>query len=439
MPRNFRGGIHPDDCKKFTQDKMIETLAAPSEVVLPVSMHIGAPAVPVVAVGDTVAIGQVVAEAQAPVCAPVHASVSGTVKAIEARPHPSGTNVMSIVIENDFKDTVFEGLIPTDNLHDIGAEELADLCLKAGLVGLGGAAFPVHIKIKSAIGKVDTLIINGAECEPYITSDYRLMLEKGEKLLQGTDIVRKALGLEVAHIAIESNKRGAIDHLGKLLQLYPNIKLDVLRTKYPQGSEKHLIYAVTGREVPPGQLPSAVGVINMNIATTVKIAEYLETGMPLTTKVVTVSGSAVANPKNLLVRIGTPFANLLDAAGGMLDTPNTVLAGGPMMGMAQCTVDVPVIKGTNAVLAFCKDENKFAEEQICIRCGKCVKACPMNLLPNYLYAYIKAGKYDELEKLNLVDCIECGSCSYECPGRLHLAQTFKTAKRERAARMKKGV
>lgn len=438
MPKIFRGGVHPDDCKKFTMDKAIEVLAAPSEIVLPVSMHIGAPAVPVVSVGDTVAIGQVVAEAQAPVCAPIHASVSGTVKAIEPRPHPNGTNVLSIVIENDFEDRVFEGLSATDTLHTIGAEELADLCLKAGLVGLGGAAFPVHIKIKSAIGKVDTLIINGAECEPYITSDYRLMLEKGEKLLQGTDLVRKALGLEIAHIAIESNKRDAIDHLQKLLQLYPNIKIDVLRTKYPQGSEKHLIYAVTGREVPPGQLPSAVGVVNMNIATVVTMAEFLETGMPLTQKVVTVSGSAVANPKNLLVRIGTPFSHLLDAAGGMLETPNTVLAGGPMMGMAQHNIDVPVIKGTNAVLALCKDENKFDEEQACIRCGKCVQACPMNLLPNYLYANIKAGRYDELEKLNLSDCIECGSCSYGCPARLHLAQSFKTAKREMIARKKKG-
>lgn len=438
MPKVFRGGVHPDDCKKFTKDKAIEVLAAPSEVILPVSMHIGAPAVPVVSVGDTVAIGQVVAEAQAPVCAPIHASVSGTVKAIEPRPHPNGTNVMSIVIENDFEDRVCEGLSATDTLHTIGAEELADLCLKAGLVGLGGAAFPVHIKIKSAIGKVDTLIINGAECEPYITSDYRLMLEKGEKLLQGTDLVRKALGLEVAHIAIESNKRDAIDHLRKLLQLYPNIKIDVLRTKYPQGSEKHLIYAVTGREVPPGQLPSAVGVVNMNIATIVTMAEFLETGMPLTTKVVTVSGSAVANPKNLLVRIGTPFSHLLDAAGGMLETPNTVLAGGPMMGIAQHNIDVPVIKGTNAVLALSKDENKFDEEQTCIRCGKCVQACPMNLLPNYLYANIKAGRYDELEKLNLSDCIECGSCSYGCPARLHLAQSFKTAKREMIARKKKG-
>lgn len=438
MPKVFRGGVHPDDCKKFTKDKAIEVLAAPSEVILPVSMHIGAPAVPVVSVGDTVAIGQVVAEAQAPVCAPIHASVSGTVKAIEPRPHPNGTNVMSIVIENDFEDRVCEGLSATDTLHTIGAEELADLCLKAGLVGLGGAAFPVHIKIKSAIGKVDTLIINGAECEPYITSDYRLMLEKGEKLLQGTDLVRKALGLEVAHIAIESNKRDAIDHLRKLLQLYPNIKIDVLRTKYPQGSEKHLIYAVTGREVPPGQLPSAVGVVNMNIATVVTMAEFLETGMPLTTKVVTVSGSAVANPKNLLVRIGTPFSHLLDAAGGMLETPNTVLAGGPMMGIAQHNIDVPVIKGTNAVLALSKDENKFDEEQTCIRCGKCVQACPMNLLPNYLYANIKAGRYEELEKLNLSDCIECGSCSYGCPARLHLAQSFKTAKREMIARKKKG-
>ena len=437
MPRNFRGGVHPDDMKKLSRDKAIEVLPAPAEVVLPVSMHIGAPAVPAVAVGDAVKIGQVVAEAQAPVCAPIHATVSGTVKAIEPRPHPNGSKVTSIVIENDFEESWVE-LTPTDNLHTIGGEELADLCLKAGLVGLGGAAFPVHIKIKGAIGNVDTLIINGAECEPYITSDYRLMLERGEKLLAGVEIVRKALELDCAHIAIESNKRDAIDHLRKLSQLYPNIKIDVLRTKYPQGSEKHLIYAVTGREVPPGALPSAVGVVNINIATAVAIADFVETGRPLVNKVVTVSGSAVANPKNLLVRIGTPFSVLLDAAGGFLEEPHTVLAGGPMMGMAQHTVEVPVIKGTNAVLALCKDENKFDEEQICIRCGKCVGACPMNLLPNYLYSYAKANRYDELDKLHLTDCIECGACSYGCPGRLHLTQTFKTAKRELIARKKKG-
>lgn len=439
MPFGFRGGIHPDDKKSFTARRPIEEMPAPKQVVLPMSMHIGAPCNPLVSVGERVLLGQRIAESSAPVSVPVHASVSGTVVAIEPRPHPNGTKVMSIVIENDFEDERVSAESTDTRFADLSAEALSDICKNAGIVGLGGAAFPVHIKISSAISKVDTLIINGAECEPYITSDNRLILEHGEEVLDGATLVMKALGLRELHIGIESNKKEAVLRLRTLASNMRHVKIKVLHTKYPQGSEKHLIKAVTGREVPPGQLPSAVGVINMNIASCVAISRAVKDGTPLTTKVVTVSGSAVANPKNLLVRIGTPISEVLQYAGGLKETPYKVLIGGPMMGVAQHTLDVPVIKGTNAVLAFCEKEDRFSDEQTCIRCGKCVESCPMNLQPIFLHMYAKAGKLDECEKRNLLDCIECGCCSYICPGRIHLVQSFRTAKQELLAQKKKGV
>ena len=440
MAFGFRGGIHPDDKKDATARRSIEEMPAPKQVVLPVSMHIGAPCNPLVNVGDRVLIGQKVAESSAPVSAPVHASVSGTVVAVEPRPHPNGTQVMSIVIENDYKDEAIE-IVPVENTQfaDISAEQLADICHNAGIVGLGGAAFPTKIKIASAIDKVDTLIINGAECEPYITSDNRLILEHGDELIDGATIVMKALGLKTVHIGIESNKKEAVLRLRDKTANMKHIKLHVLHTKYPQGSEKHLIYSVCGREVPPGQLPSAVGVVNVNVATCVAISRAVRTGAPLTTKVVTVSGSAVANPKNLLVRIGTPIGELIEYAGGLLESPYKVIMGGPMMGVAQHSLEAPVIKGTNAILAFCKDEDKFDPAQICIHCGKCVAACPVFIEPVYLNMYAKAGRLDEMEKNNLFDCIECGCCSYVCPGRIHLVQTFRTAKARILEKRKKGV
>lgn len=440
MAFGFRGGIHPEDHKAATAKRSIEEMPAPAQVILPVSMHIGAPCNPLVNVGDRVLKGQKIAESSAPVSAPVHASVSGKVIAIEPRPHPNGTMVMSIVIENDFEDETV-GLTPveTTQFADITAEELADICNNAGIVGLGGAAFPTKIKISSAIGKVDTLVINGSECEPYITSDNRIILEHGDELADGATIVMKALGLKELHIGIESNKKEAILKLRDITSNMPHIKLHVLHTKYPQGSEKQLIYAVCGREIPPGELPSAVGVINMNTATCVAISRAVRKGEVLTSKVVTVSGSAIANPKNLLVRIGTPISELIEYAGGLLNEPKKVIMGGPMMGVAQHSVDVPVIKGTNAILAFCEDEDKSDSAQICIHCGKCAGVCPVNLQPVFLNMYAKAGKLDEMEKNNVLDCIECGSCSYICPGRIHLTQTFRAAKARINESKKKGV
>ena len=438
MPFSFKGGVHPDDHKAATAYKSVEPIAAPAQVILPMSMHIGAPCSPLVAVGDTVKVGQKIAESAAPVSAPIHASVSGMVSAIEERPHSNGQKVLSIVIDNDFQDTRVEG--PAEERTGfINGKDLAEIAKNAGLVGLGGAAFPLHIKIQSALGKVDTLIINGSECEPYITSDNRTMIENTDELIEGTELLMEALGLPEAHIAVESNKKEAIAYLHKKLEKHPKVKLDVLRTKYPQGSEKHLIRAVTGREVPPGGLPAAVGVINVNVTTTVALLRAARKGTPLTHKVVTVSGSAVANPKNLLVPIGTPAKNLFEACGGFVSEPSEVLFGGPMMGVGQFTLDAPIIKGTNAVLAFSGKENQFDAEQICIRCGKCVSVCPMNLMPVYINMFAKKKRYDECEQYRVMDCIECGCCAYTCPGRLHLVQTFRLAKQTINARKKKGV
>ena len=437
MPFKFRGGIHPDDKKAATRKKSIEEIAAPKEVILPMTMHIGAPCSPVVAVGDHVKTGQIVAEATVPVSAPIHASVSGTVTAVEPRLHPNGTKVMSVVIENDFENEYDNSMEPTDRFHSITADELADIVREAGIVGLGGAAFPLSVKIKSAEGAVDTLIINGSECEPYITSDNRMIIEYAEELYDGATIVAKALGLSSATIAIESNKAGAIAELRRVLSKKTGVKLAVLHTKYPQGSEKQLIKAVTGREVPPGQLPSAVGVINMNTTSAIAVSRAVREGKRLTHKVVTVSGSAVANPKNLLVPIGTPIGCLFEACGGFREEPNKILMGGPMMGIAQFSTDVPVIKGTNAILAFSRNEDKFAENATCIHCGKCVSVCPMHLMPLYIYRNNRAGRLDECEKLNVMDCMECGCCSYTCPARLQLVSVFRATKRMIIANKKK--
>ncbi len=438
MPFSFKGGIHPEDKKALTENKSIEAIPAPAQVVLPVSMHIGAPCNPLVAAGDTVKVGQRIAESTAPVSAPVHASVSGTVVAVEPRLHPNGSMVMSVVIENDFQDTPVQELKPVDKFQDLTAEELAEIAKDAGLVGLGGAAFPLHIKIKSAIGKVDTFIINGAECEPYITSDNRMMLEHTDELIEGATIIMKALGLDKVHIAVESNKREAIAKLRRISEQKSHIKLEVLRTKYPQGSEKHLIKAVTGREVPPGGLPADAGAININVASVIALYRAVEQGLPLTHKVVTVSGEAVANPKNLLVPLGTPIGELIDACGGLKEEPSEIIMGGPMMGIGQYSVDVPVIKGTNAILALVGKDDVFEEDPVCIRCGKCVTVCPMNLMPIYINMYANKGKLDECEKYRVMDCIECGCCSYTCPGRLHLVQTFRKVKQAIIAEKKKG-
>ncbi len=440
MSVGFHGGVHPDDKKAATKHKPVELLLPPNYVVLPVSMHIGAPCEPVVSPGQVVKMGQVVADSKSPVSAPIHSSVSGKVLETEPRPHPNGGQVLSIVIENDGLDTPDESIKPYGSVESLTPEQLLKIVRDAGLVGLGGAAFPTHTKIRSGMGKVDRLILNGAECEPYITSDHRLMLEAPEEVLGGLKVLMKILGLSIAAIAVEANKRDAYESLRRTLPKHGSgIEIGLLRTRYPQGAEKQLIKAVTGREVPPGQLPAAVGCAVFNVETAASIHRAVTSGLPLIRRTVTVSGSAVSNPKNLLVRIGTPMEALFEVTGGFRETPAKVLAGGPMMGLAQHDLKAPIVKACGSLLAFSRADVETSPDQICIRCGKCVQVCPMHLLPIYMYMYERAGDIPALERQRLTDCIECGCCSYICPGRLYLVQSFRTGKQKIVDAKKKAV
>ncbi|NCB04710.1 MAG: electron transport complex subunit RsxC [Clostridia bacterium] len=437
MAHAFRGGIHPDTKKEQTASKPIELLTSPERVILPVSMHIGAPCTPLVKKGDHVFLGQKIAEAQAAVSAPVHATVSGTVADVCPMLHPNGAQVMSIVIENDFKDELDPSVKPLD-VDALSAEEMTAAIREAGIVGHGGAAFPTHIKISSGIGKVDAVLINGAECEPYITSDHRILLEYPWEVIGGAQILHKLFGVRQVRIGIELNKQDAFPGLEKHLPQNDTVKLEGLPCKYPQGAEKQLIKTMTGRDVPPGKLPADVGCAVFNVDTAAAIYRLFVTGMPMVRRIVTVSGSAVASPKNLEVRIGTPISNLLEACGGFVEPPHKLLMGGPMMGNPLFSADVPVIKGTNAILAFCRDEGDTSHGTACIRCGKCVGVCPMNLMPTNLFANYEKGNIAGCEHFRALECIECGACTYVCPAKLPLVQGIRSAKqRVMDARKKK--
>ena len=437
MPRWFRGGVHPDDAKNSTQHKQIEQLPPPERLVLSLSMHIGAPCEPVVSPGQEIYMGQLIADSQAAVSAPIHSPVSGKVAEVSLQPHVSGTSVMSVVLENDGKDTPDPSIEPFGSVESLSPERLLEIVRQSGIVGLGGAAFPTHFKIKSALGSCDTVILNGCECEPYITSDHRIMLEAPEEITGGLRVLMKILSPKRAVIAVESNKRDAVKALLRTLPANSPIEVAVLPAIFPQGAEKQLIRAVTGREVPPGGLPSSVKCAVFNIDTAAAIHRAVTTGMPLLRRVVTVAGSAVSNAKNLFVRIGTPIEAVFEATGGFRETPSKILMGGPMMGVAQHDLGAPVIKATNALLAFSSADTPMAEEHACIRCGKCVEVCPMNLLPVYLYMNERKSRIEELERLRLPDCIECGACSYTCPARLFLVHSMRTGKQKIADAKKK--
>ena len=431
MAQAFFGGIHPNDQKGATNKKPVETLPPPARVVIPMSLHIGAPCTPCVAVGDEVTVGQKVGEAPAFVSAPVHASISGKVSAVEPRIHFSGVPVMSVVIENDFNETPCPSLFPVPDPDDLTPEQLSGIIKEAGIVGMGGATFPTHVKITSGLGKVDTVIVNASECEPYITSDHRILLEEPEAVLGGVKLLARIFGVDRVHIAIEQNKSNAAGMLKlKIEEEKAPAVVDVLPTRYPQGAEKQLCQSITGRQVPPGALPAAIGCAVFNVVTTAAIYNAVYHGKPVTHRVVTVSGSGVNEPKNLLCPIGTPIGDLLDACGGVKQQTFKILMGGPMMGHAQFDMTAPIGKGTNAILAFADKEERTVEHPACIRCGKCISVCPMRLQPVFLYQYEAAGMLPELEAAHVMDCIECGACTYICPGRLHLVQAFRAGKQK---------
>ncbi len=422
------GGVHPNDCKAPQNQAAISEIPLPPQVVIPMSQHIGAPCTPLVAVGDEVRLGQKIGEAKAPVSAPIHASVSGKVVAVEPRLNSMGNMVMSVVIENDGKDAPCETMVPApaEALED--PEAIAAIIREAGIVGMGGATFPTAFKITSGWGKVDTVIINGAECEPYITCDHRVMLEHPDELLKGIQLIMRACKVDHAYFAIEKNKQFAIDMLRFKGAANMGIEIVELECRYPQGAEKTLIQTITGREVPPGGLPAAVGCAVFNTFTSYSVYRAVYEGWPAIERVVTVSGSAIAEPKNVKVRVGTPMRWVFEQTGGFKKTPWKIIMGGPMMGMAQFDLDVPCGKGTASLLCFAENENRRVANPTCIRCGQCIQVCPMKLQPIYMYLYEEKGDVEMMKKLNLTDCVECGACTYNCPGRLDLTHAFKVGK-----------
>ena len=422
----FWGGIHPKGNKSMSRGQ--DSLPAPQfkTVVLPMVQHIGVACTPLVKPRDQVKLGQKIGDG-AGVCAPVHASVSGKVLAVEPRPHPSGREVLSVVLENDGLDT----LDPTMHAHhdhrNLEPNEILAIVHEAGIVGMGGATFPTDVKAFSALGKVDCMIINACECEPYITSDDTLICHFPQEALGGTEVLQWTLQPARTVIAIEDNKPEAIAVLRQILRGRTDLELLVLPTRYPQGAEKQLIQAVTGRLVPPGALPATVGCAVFNIATAAAIWRAVYAGQPITRRIVTITGDGVAAPQNMILRIGSSFADAIDAAGGLLEGTKKVISGGPMMGFAQKRLDIPILKGTNAILCL-KHGNETLENPVCIRCARCVSVCPMHLQPLYLYRFTKLRSVAQLTRFHLMDCIECGCCSFICAGQLPLVEQIRAGK-----------
>ena len=424
----FRGGTHVEEYKN-TRGKKIEKLPLPEVVEIPLAQHIGVVCRPVVKAGDHVYRGQLIGEASSGLYCLVHSSVSGTVSEIKVRHNAQAQPVETVVIKSDGLQELDPGIHPHDRkLSETSPDEIVEIIRKAGISGMGGAMFPTHAKIKSSMGRVNRLIVNCAECEPFITANHRLMLERPQDIVNGAKILLRALGLTLAELAVEDNKADAINRLLEVIGKSSFIKVRVMQTKYPQGDERQLIYALTGREVPAGKLPVDVGCVVFNAETCAVIYRAFAYGLPLIERCITVDGDCIAEPKNLLVPLGASYRSLIECCGGLVKKPYKIINGGPMMGAARWEIDAPVTKGTSAVLVFSEDFAKQSDYSACIRCGRCVKTCPMHLMPVYLAQYAMSRRYDDAEKMGVMSCVECGTCSYNCPGNVQIVQYIRVAK-----------
>ena len=433
----FKGGVHPYEGKELSKDSPIREVLPVGELVYPLSQHNGAPAKPVVAVGDEVLMGQMIAEANGFVSSPIFASVSGRVTAIELRRTATGDMVNSIVIENDemYTETRFAGV---DDISTLSKEEIIDRIKNTGVVGMGGAGFPTHVKLSpKEPDKIEYIICNGAECEPYLTADYRRMLEYPKELVEGMKILLRLFDNAKAIFGIENNKPDCIEKIRELIQDEPRMEVCELITKYPQGGERQMIYACTGRKINSKMLPADAGCIVDNVETILAIYQAVKNGIPVMKRISTVTGSAIKEPSNIKYSIGTPFSQLIDAAGGFKSQPEKIIAGGPMMGFAMFNLDIPTTKTSSSILCMDKDEVKEYEPIACINCGRCVEACPELLIPSRLAKFSDRYQMDEFEKWNGLECIECGSCSYICPSKRPVAQSIKTMKKVVLAEKKK--
>lgn len=434
---SFIGGIHPPHAKKASEKKAIVRAVEPKIVRIPLRQHIGAPCDPTVAKGDYVKVGQEIGEVSSFVCAPVHSSVSGTVLDIKKIDVLGGQDTC-IIIESDGKNELHESVQPKGDIDSLEPKQIIEIIRNAGIVGMGGAGFPTHVKLSPPPEKtIDSIILNGAECEPYLTADHRLMLESPEKVVYGLKAIMKAVGVEKGYIGIEDNKPDAIAAMKTAAKGVAGIEVVGLHTKYPQGAEKQLIYACTKREVPSGGLPMDAGAVVNNVATAAAVADAIQLGMPSVERICTVTGAGITDPQNLLIKVGTELSEIVEQCGGYKGTPGKIILGGPMMGIATHTDAIPSTKTTSGVLVFSPEEARLPEAVNCIKCGKCVDICPAFLQPAALSAYCLKGLNEHAEKNNVLDCIECGSCSFVCPSKRPLLHSIRVGKREVMAARRK--
>lgn len=439
MAKTFKGGIHVPD-EKNTKNCPITEFLHPKTVSIPMQQHIGAPATPLVKKGDYVSVGQIIGRFDSGLSCPVHASVSGTVKDIEMRNSYTGYGKTAyVVIENDFQNTLCDSVKPySGKLSEATPEEIIEIVKEAGISGMGGAAFPTYAKISSAIGKAKDIIINCAECEPYITANHRLMLEEPERIIGGAEILLKALSLDKVIFAIEDNKKDAAESLINAISGDNRFAVALLKTKYPQGDERQLIYALKGIELPAGKLPADVGCVIFNAETCASVHTAFTTGMPLIKRIVTVDGDAINEPKNIRVPVGTSYEDVFEFCGGIKENISRIISGGPMMGASQWDYNSVIMKNTSAILVLSDEKDRTVlENAACIHCGKCVAVCPMHLMPNYLAAFSKADNDEMCEKFNLLSCVECGCCTYTCPARVPIVQHIRNKKSQLLAMRKK--